>query len=86
MANIEIKLPDLGEGVQEGEILKLHVKTGDVIALDQVLLEVMTDKASMEIPSATQGKVIEVLVKEGDMASVGTPLFRVSNDTKPPPI
>ncbi len=66
-----IKLPDLGEGVTEGEIIKIKVSPGDTVSMDQVLLEVMTDKASMEIPSSINGKVTEVKVKEGDMVAVG---------------
>ncbi len=66
-----IKLPDLGEGVTEGEIVKLKVSAGDQISMDQVLLEVMTDKASMEVPSSIEGKVKEVKIKEGDMVAVG---------------
>ena len=73
----KVALPDLGEGVTEGEILKVKIKEGDSIALDQILLEVMTDKASMEIPSSIEGLVEKVAVKEGDIVSVGAELFLV---------
>ncbi|MBC6414781.1 MAG: 2-oxo acid dehydrogenase subunit E2 [Bdellovibrionales bacterium] len=72
-----ILLPDLGEGVTEGEILKIKVKEGDFIAMDQVLVEVMTDKASMEIPSSIEGVVKKIEVSEGDIVSVGTSLFLI---------
>ncbi len=72
-----IHLPDLGEGVTEGEILKIKVSQGERIAMDQILLEVMTDKASMEIPSYVEGTVQAVEVSEGDIAAVGAKLFTV---------
>ena len=71
MALKEIKLPDLGEGVTEGELLKILVSVGDRVVMDQVLLEVMTDKASMEIPGILEGVIKEVKAKEGDMVAVG---------------
>ena len=77
MALKKITLPDLGEGVTEGEILKIKVKKGDPIAMDQILLEVMTDKASMEVPSSIEGVIEEVNTKEGDIVSVGAELFTV---------
>ena len=77
MALKKFNLPDLGEGVTEGEILKIKVKEGDTIALDQVLLEVMTDKASMEVPSSIEGVIEKISVKEGDIVSVGKELFSV---------
>ena len=77
MALKKIKLPDLGEGVTEGEILKIKVKEGEAVTWDQALLEVMTDKASMEVPSSIEGVIEQVFVKEGDMISVGAELFAV---------
>ena len=71
----EIKLPDLGEGVIEGEIVKVNVSPGESISLDQPLLEVMTDKASMEIPSSIEGIIKEIKVKPGDIVEVGQTLF-----------
>ena len=80
MALKKISLPDLGEGVTEGEILKIKVKKEDSIVLDQALLEVMTDKASMEVPSSIEGVIKKVSVKEGDIVSVGTELFTVQTE------
>ena len=79
MAIKKITLPDLGEGITEGEILKIKVKEKDSIDLDQVLLEVMTDKASMEVPSSIKGIIEKVYVKEGDIVSVGAELFSVES-------
>src|SRR5256885_7704646 len=59
MAQFEFKLPDIGEGVVEGEIVKWLVKPGDQIVDDQPLLEVMTDKATVVIPSPRRGKGLE---------------------------
>ena len=70
MAQFEFKLPDIGEGVVEGEIVKWLVKPGDEIAEDQPLVEVMTDKATVTIPSPRKGKVLQTLGNEGDTAKV----------------
>jgi hypothetical protein len=68
MAIFEFKLPDLGEGVQEGELVKWHVKAGDAIKEDQTLAEVMTDKATVTVPSPKAGRVVQTHAKEGEMA------------------
>src|SRR3954447_22736845 len=68
---MEFKLPELGEGVHEGELVKWKVKAGDPVKYDQPLCEIMTDKATVEIPSAFQGKVGELHVKEGVVVKVG---------------
>ncbi len=70
MAIFELKLPDLGEGVQEGELVKWHVKAGDLVKEDQTLAEVMTDKATVTVPSPKAGRVVQTHGKEGDMAKV----------------
>lgn len=74
---MELKLPDLGEGVMEGEIVKWLVKPGDAVKEDQVVLEVMTDKATVEIPTKFSGTVGELLLKEGDVAKVGQVMMRL---------
>jgi pyruvate dehydrogenase E2 component (dihydrolipoamide acetyltransferase) len=74
---MDLKLPDLGEGVMEGEIVKWHVKPGDAVKEDQVVLEIMTDKATVEIPSKTTGKVSELVFKEGEIAKVGAVIMRM---------
>ncbi|WAM23223.1 dihydrolipoamide acetyltransferase family protein [Myxococcus sp. NMCA1] len=70
MAIFEFKLPDLGEGVMEGELVKWHVKAGDSVKEDQVLAEVMTDKATVTVPAPKAGRVVKTHGNEGDMAKV----------------
>ncbi|GGJ74888.1 pyruvate dehydrogenase E2 component (dihydrolipoamide acetyltransferase) [Anoxybacillus voinovskiensis] len=70
----EFKLPDIGEGIHEGEIVKWFVKPGDEVNEDDVLCEVQNDKAVVEIPSPVKGKVLEILVNEGTVATVGQTL------------
>ncbi|MFZ5443225.1 MAG: dihydrolipoamide acetyltransferase family protein [Myxococcota bacterium] len=74
MALFEFKLPDIGEGVVEGEIVKWLVKPGDEVKEDQILLEVMTDKATVTVPSPRAGKVLKIHGAEGSMAKVHHPL------------
>jgi pyruvate dehydrogenase E2 component (dihydrolipoamide acetyltransferase) len=68
------KLPDLGEGLTEGEVARWHVSVGDEIAEDDPLVEIQTDKATVEIPSPYAGTVLRILVWEGEVAPVGTEL------------
>src|SRR3982751_2359427 len=70
MAQFEFKLPDIGEGVVEGEIVKWLVKAGDQIVEDQPLVEVMTDKATVTIPSPRRGKVVRTVGAEGEIAKL----------------
>ena len=72
---MQFKLPELGEGVHEGELVKWKVKVGDQVSYDQPLCEIMTDKATVEIPSAFKGKVAEVNAKEGETVHVGQVLL-----------
>lgn len=75
---MELKLPDLGEGIAEGEVARWLVKPGDKVEEDQVVLEVMTDKATVEIPIRHAGTVGELLAKEGDIVKVGATLLRLT--------
>ncbi|NTX14397.1 2-oxo acid dehydrogenase subunit E2 [Myxococcus sp. CA056] len=84
MATFEFKLPDLGEGVMEGELVKWHVKAGDVVKEDQVLAEVMTDKATVTVPSPKAGRVVSTHGKEGDIAKVHHPLVTLEIDGAAP--
>ena len=70
MATFEFKLPDIGEGVVEGEIVKWLCAEGDELKEDQAMVEVMTDKATVTIPSPKKGKVMKLHGKEGDIARV----------------
>ncbi|MBO9130327.1 dihydrolipoamide acetyltransferase family protein [Bacillus sp. 165] len=72
----EFRLPDIGEGIHEGEIVKWFVKPGDEVGEDDVLLEVQNDKAVVEIPSPVKGKVLDILVQEGTVAVVGDVLVK----------
>lgn len=72
----EFKLPDIGEGIHEGEIVKWFIKPGDEINEDDILCEVQNDKSVVEIPSPVKGKVEEVLVDEGTVAIVGQVLVK----------
>ena len=72
MPKFEIKMPKLGESITEGTIISWSVQVGDIIKEDDVLFEVNTAKVSAEIPSPVEGKVVEILFKEGDTVAVGT--------------
>lgn len=74
----DVKLPDIGEGVAEGEIVRWLVKVGESVKEDQPLVEVMTDKASVEIPSPRTGSVEAIHVEEGAMVPVGTTIISIA--------
>jgi 2-oxoisovalerate dehydrogenase E2 component (dihydrolipoyl transacylase) len=80
MGRYVFKLPDVGEGTAEAEIVGWHVKKGDVVAEDQPLVDVMTDKATVEITSPVAGEVLELSGAPGDMAPVGGPLVILEVD------
>lgn len=73
----EFKLPDLGEGLIEAEIVNWMVKEGDAVKEDQPLVEVLTDKAAMEIPSPKAGKIAKLHAKEGAKVKVGELLLEI---------
>jgi pyruvate/2-oxoglutarate dehydrogenase complex dihydrolipoamide acyltransferase (E2) component len=76
----EFKLPDLGEGVREGEIARWLVEVGQDVAEDEPLVEIQTDKTTVEIPSPAAGTVARILVEEGQLVPVGTPLVLIGSD------
>ena len=76
----EFKLPDLGEGLTEGEIAKWLVAEGDEIAEDEPLVEIQTDKTTVEIPSPAAGRIARILVAEGEVAPVGAVLVVIGED------
>ena len=80
---MEFKLPDIGEGVHEGEIVKWLVKEGDRIDEDQPLVEVMTDKATVEIPSPATGRIAKLHYKEGDVVKVDSVLVTIEEAGEP---
>jgi 2-oxoisovalerate dehydrogenase E2 component (dihydrolipoyl transacylase) len=81
------KMPDLGEGTVEAEIVRWYAKPGDLVDEDQAIVEVMTDKASVEVPAPVSGRVLSVTGTPGDKVAVGSPLivFELlgSTDTAP---
>lgn len=80
MSTYEFKLPDMGEGVIEGEIVKWLVNEGDTVSEDQGLVEVMTDKATVTVPSPRGGKVLKRFGNEGDIAKVHQTLMTLDTD------
>jgi pyruvate dehydrogenase E2 component (dihydrolipoamide acetyltransferase) len=80
----EFKLPDLGEGVREGEIARWLVEVGQEIAEDDPLVEIQTDKTTVEIPSPAAGRVGEILVAEGEVVPVGTLLVLIGDGAAAP--
>ncbi|MBT2497715.1 2-oxo acid dehydrogenase subunit E2 [Agromyces sp. ISL-38] len=80
MSEIRFPLPDVGEGLTEAEIVQWRVAPGDRIALDQVFVEIETAKSLVELPSAFEGVVSELLVDEGNTVNVGTPILVIQTD------
>ena len=72
-----IKMPDIGEGIAEVELVAWHVKVGDLISEDQILADVMTDKATVEIPSPVAGKVLALGGAVGQVIAVGSPVIHI---------
>jgi pyruvate dehydrogenase E2 component (dihydrolipoamide acetyltransferase) len=79
MAHSEFPLPDVGEGLTEAEIVSWKVKPGDVVTVNQVLVEIETAKSLVELPSPFAGTVAALLVEEGATVEVGTPIIRVDS-------
>jgi pyruvate dehydrogenase E2 component (dihydrolipoamide acetyltransferase) len=79
MANSDFRLPDVGEGLTEAEIVSWKVKAGDVVTVNQVLVEIETAKSLVELPSPFAGTVSALLVEEGQTVEVGTPIISVDS-------
>lgn len=80
MAILSMKLPDVGEGVTEAELVEWHVKLGDVVREDDILAAVMTDKATVEIPSVHSGRVTWLAGAIGDIIAIGSDLAHIETD------
>ena len=80
MARYEFKLPDIGEGIAEAEIVAWHVKIGDIIGEDQQIADMMTDKATVEMESPVAGKVIELAGEVGDQIPIGSVLAVIETE------
>jgi 2-oxoisovalerate dehydrogenase E2 component (dihydrolipoyl transacylase) len=74
MSQYTFKMPDLGEGTVDAEIVVWHAKPGDMVTEDQLIVEVMTDKAAVEVPAPVSGRVVSVTGAPGDKVAVGSPL------------
>tara|TARA_Y100000739_G_scaffold222273_1_gene223627 strand:- start:83 stop:1366 length:1284 start_codon:yes stop_codon:yes gene_type:complete len=81
MDKIEMVMPKMGESIMEGTILKWLKKEGDIINEDESVLEVATDKVDTEIPSTCSGKLSQILVKEGDIVKVGSPIALIETES-----
>ncbi len=75
MSQFVFKMPDLGEGTVEAEIVAWHTKPGDAVNEDQIIVEVMTDKAAVEVPAPVSGRVVSITGEPGDKVAVGSPLI-----------
>ena len=80
MSQFIFKMPDLGEGTVEAEIVAWHTKPGDVVQEDQVIVEVMTDKAAVEVPAPVSGRVVSISGEPGDKVAVGSEERRVGKE------
>src|ERR1700722_12517063 len=82
MSQYTFKMPDLGEGTVDAEIVAWHTKPGDTVSEDQLIVEVMTDKAAVEVPAPVSGRVVSIHGAPGDKLAVGSPLivFELSAD------
>jgi len=85
MSQYVFKMPDLGEGTVDAEIVAWHTKPGDAVAEDQLIVEVMTDKAAVEVPAPISGRVVSITGTPGDKVAVGSPLivFEVGEGNAP---
>src|SRR5690606_35601015 len=84
MAVYTIKMPDIGEGIAEVELVEWHVKEGDTVVEAQVLADVMTEKATVQVPSPVDGKVLALGGKVGEVLAVGSDLVRLEVDASTP--
>lgn len=80
MARVDVVMPKMGESVMEGTVLEWKKQVGDVVELDETLLEISTDKVDSEVPSPSGGRLAEIIVAEGDTVDVGTPIAVIETD------
>jgi 2-oxoglutarate dehydrogenase E2 component (dihydrolipoamide succinyltransferase) len=80
MAIVDLVMPKMGESITEATILKWHKKAGDVVKMDETVLEIATDKVDSEVPSTGAGTITEILFKENDVVAVGTVIARISSE------
>src|SRR5580765_4607655 len=80
----DFTLPELGENIAAGDVLRILVKPGDTVAKDQPVLEIETDKATIEVPSSVAGQVKDIKVKAGDKVKVGQSILTVDDGASKP--
>ena len=80
---VKFALPDLGENIESGDVIRILVAVGDRLAEDQTVIELETDKAVIEVPSSVDGTVTEILVQQGDTIAVGQPILEVEAGEAP---
>lgn len=80
MAIVDLVMPKMGESITEATILKWHKKAGDVVKMDETVLEIATDKVDSEVPSTGAGTITEILFKENDVVAVGTVIAKISTE------
>ena len=83
--SITVELPSLGESVFEGTVSRWLVSEGEMVEVDQPIVEVTTDKVDAEIPAPSAGVIEQILVSEGDVVEVGAVLARIDPDAQPAP-
>src|SRR5262249_19617575 len=81
----DFTLPELGENIAAGDVLRILVNPGDTLAKDQPVLELETDKATIEVPSSVAGKIKDIKVKAGDKVKVGQAILSVEDGGAPSP-
>ncbi len=79
---VDVRIPEISENVKSGKIVSVLVQVGDLIEIDDVLVEFETEKALVEIPSTVKGKITEMLAKVGDEMRVGDVIARVDTETQ----
>ena len=84
MGRFTFRLPDIGEGIAEAEIVAWHVKVGDTVEEDGRLADMMTDKATVEMESPVSGRIVQVAGEEGDVIAIGSPLVVIETDAEIP--
>lgn len=80
---VKFALPDLGENIESGDVIRILVDVGDHLAEDQTVIELETDKAVIEVPSSIDGTVTEILIQQGDTIAVGQPILQVETTAAP---
>ncbi len=82
MKKVEMVMPKMGESITEGTILKWLKREGDSVEMDEIILEISTDKVDSEIPTPVPGKIVKILAQEGDVVEVGKPIAIIETDVE----